>query len=139
MRRDKSVDAPGRVSSEMVSQAMTQALAAARLGADAVAALACDADQHSARGAELFGAALALLADLDSVEDMRLLGTVTGAVGAVSALLVVACAAERARAGEKPCLAATLGDAFARLALVALPSPPPPADASATPAAGTSA
>jgi hypothetical protein len=136
MRRDKSVDAPGRVSSELASQAMTEALAAARLGADAVAALACDADQHSARGAEFFGAALALLADLDAVEDMRLLGTVTGAVGAVSALLVVACAAERAKAGDKPCLAATFGDAFARLALVALPGAPLPAGAGATPATG---
>ena len=139
LRRDKSVDAPGRVSSELVLQAMTQALAASRLGADAVAALVCDADLHSARGAEWHGGALALTPGLDTNEDMRLLGSVTGAVGAVGALLVVACAAERARAGEKPCLAATLGDAFARLALVALPGPPPPTDASATPAAGTAA
>ena len=142
LRRDKSVDAPGRVSSELVLQAMTQALAASRLGADAVAALVCDADLHSARGAEWHGGALALAPNLDTNEDMRLLGSVTGAVGAVSALLVVACAAERARAGEKPCLAATLGDAFARLALVALPGPPPPVNASAAsaaPAAGTAA
>ena len=135
LRRDKSVEAPGRVSSEMVLQAMTQALAASQLGAAAVATLACDADQHSARGAELHGGALALLPSLDTNEDMRLLGSVTGAVGAVSALLVVACAAERAQADDKPCLAATLGDAFARLALVVLPGPPQPVNAGAAAAA----
>ena len=136
LRRDKSVDAPGRVSSDVVLQAMTQALAASGLGADAVAALACDADQHSARGPEFFGGGLGLLPHLDSGEDMRLIATVTGAVGAVSALLVLACAAERAKAGGKPCLAATLGDSFLRLALVALPGPPLPraAAAVATPA-----
>jgi hypothetical protein len=138
LTRDKSVDAPGRVSSEVVTLAITQALTAARLGGDAVAAIACDADGHSARGGEFHGGAIALVAELDTTEDMRLLGTVTGAVGAVSTLLVVACAAERAQAGNKPCLAVTLGDAFARLALVALPGPPPSAQAS-TPAAAPAA
>lgn len=124
LRRDKSIEAAGRVGGEIALQAMTQALAAGRLQADAVAALVCDADQHSARGAEFYGAGLGLLPHLDSGEDMRLIGTVTGAVGAVSALLVTACAAERAKAGKKPCLAVTLGDPFARLALLALPGPP---------------
>lgn len=133
LRRDKSVDAPGRVSSDTTRQAVTLALAASRLAADGVAALACDADRHSARGAELYGASLSLLPQLDSSEDVRLLATVTGAVGAVGALLAVACAAERAKADGKPCLAATLGDPFARLALVALPGPPVPAQPVAEP------
>ncbi len=124
LRRDKSVEAPGRVAADTVVQAMAQALAAGKLDAAAVSALVCDADQHSARGAEFFGAGLGLLPHLDSSEDMRLIGTVTGSVGAVSALLVTACAAERATAGDKPCLAVMLGDPFARLALLALPGPP---------------
>jgi hypothetical protein len=124
LRRDKSVEATGRVGSDIARQALTQALAAGQLAADAVAALVCDADQHSERGAEFYGAGLVLLPHLDSGEDMRLIGTVTGAVGAVSALLVTACAAERAKAGDKPCLAMMLGDPFTRLALLALPGPP---------------
>ena len=60
---------------------------------------------------------------------MRLLATITGAVGVVSPLLVVACAAERAVAAEKPQLALTVGDAFARLAMVVLPVPPPAPEA----------
>jgi hypothetical protein len=125
LMRDKSVDAPGRVTSEVLTQSVTQALMAAQLGVDAVAAITCDADQHSARGGEFHGSAMSLGAELDTEQDMRVLGTVTGAVGAVSTLLVVACAAERAKVSEKPCLAVTLGDPFARLALVALPGPPP--------------
>ncbi len=129
--RDKSVDAPGRVTSEVLAQAITQALMAARIGGGAVAAITCDADQHSARSGEFHGSVLALGAELDIEQDMRVLGTVTGAVGAVSSLLVVACAAERAQAAEKPCLGVTLGDPFARLALVVLPGPPPSTEASA--------
>ncbi len=137
--RDKSVDAPGRVSSEVLSQAMTQALMAARLGGEAVTAIACDADQHSARGGEFHTSALALGAELDTEQDMRVLGTVTGFVGAVSTLLVVACAAARAQATEKPCLAVTLGDPFARLALVALPGPPTPPQTPPSPTETTAA
>lgn len=131
LMRDKSVDAPGRVTSDVLTQSVTQALMAARLGVDAVAAITCDADQHSARGGEFHGSAMSLGAELDTEQDMRVLGTVTGAVGAVSTLLVVACAAQRALFTEKPCLAVTLGDPFARLALVALPGPPPPTEPSA--------
>ena len=87
-------------------------------------ALVCDADQHTARGTELFGATLPLVPQLDASEDMRLLGTVTGHAGGVDALLVVAAAAQRAMADGKPCLAISLGDPFMRLALLARPPTP---------------
>lgn len=124
LRRGKSVDAPGRIGSDLVSQAISQALSASGLPSEAICSLACDADQHTARGAELHGGAHGLLPHLDSGEDIHLTGTVTGAVGAVSALLVVACAAECATAGGQPCLAVTVGDPFARMALVVLPDRP---------------
>jgi len=128
LRRDKSVEAAGRINGEVVGLAITNALAIGRLGVDALAGLVCDADLHSARAAELYGASVGLLPALDSTEDMRLLATITGAVGVVSPLLVVACAAERASATEKPQLAVTLSDAFARLAMVVLPAAPPAAE-----------
>lgn len=124
MRRDKSVDAPGRVSSDIAVNAMTSAVTASGLPFEAIGSLACDADQHTLRGIELHGAALGLLPQLDATEDLRLLGTLTGSVGAVSALLVVACAAECAKATGKPSLAVTLGDPFTRLAMVVLPNRP---------------
>ena len=133
MRRDKSVDAPGRVGSDIAVQSMTQALVASGLEAERIAAVVCDADQHTARTAEFHVGGIALFSTLDSGDDMHLIGTVTGGVGPVSALMVVACAAELAKKLEKPCLAATFGDLYARLALVALPGAPAP---KSPPAAG---
>jgi hypothetical protein len=131
-RRDKSVEAGGRVSPECLSRALAQALIAGRLDAAQVGALVCDADQHTPRSTELFGTTLDLLPHLDPTEDMRLIGTINGHTGPASALLVVAAAAERARGVDKPCIALVLGDAFMRMALLArtaavpLPAGPAP-------------
>jgi hypothetical protein len=132
MRRDKSIEAAGRVSSDQVQQALTQALAASRVPAADIGALVCDADQHSARGTELFGATLSALAHLDPTEDMRQTGTVTGSLAAVGPLLVVAVAAALAKSSGKPCMAVSVGDPFLRLALVArAPGAAPAASAAA--------
>lgn len=125
LRRDKSVDAVGRIDGVVVGEAITQALRTARIDADALGGLVCDADLHTARAAEFYGVSVGLLPTLDSTEDMRLLANATGMVGIVSPLLVIACAAERAVALQKPQLALTLSDAFSRLALVVLPTAPP--------------
>ena len=121
LRRDKSIEAAGKVSSELLLQGCSQALAAAQLDAADVQSLVCDADQHTARSTELFGSTLALLPALDPTEDMRLLGTVTGHVGAAGTLAVVAAAAAQALSSQAPCAALSLGDPFFRLALVARP------------------
>lgn len=135
MRRDKSVEAAGRVNSQCLQDTAADALAASRVAAAAVAALVCDADQHSPRGTELFGATLALLPQLDPTEDMRLLGTVTAHTGAVNVLLVLAAAAQRARDDDQPCLALCLGDRFMRLAVLARPAALAAPGAAATAAA----
>ena len=134
LRRDKSIDAPGRVGAQTAVAAMQSALAAGRVEAAAVAGLVGDADQHTERAAEFFQAAAETLPELDAGEDLCAIGHVTGSVGGVGALLVVACAVERARSDEKPCLALTVGDPHARLSLLALPGPPVPAVAPAPPA-----
>lgn len=146
LARDKSIDAPGRVTAAVAGDALAQALVAARLEsrADEEGALRLvgDADQHSERAAELFGAAGQVLPGLDPSEDVVAFGHVTGAIGAVAALATVAAAAERARADGVPCMALSVGDPQVRLALVALPGPPVasdvPGDASA-PASGENA
>jgi hypothetical protein len=135
LRRDKPIDASGRTSSDCLLEATRQALAAARLEPAEVGALVCDADQHTARGTELFGTTIELLPQLDPGEDMRLIGTVTGHVGAVNALLVVAAAAHQARQLDKPCLALAQGDRHLRLALIARPPEPAPEPAPHPPAA----
>ncbi len=123
-RREKSVEAAGRVSADCLRETLSQALAAGRIEAGDVGALVCDADQHTPRSTELFGTTLELLTHLDPTEDMRLIGTGNGHTGVASALLVVAAAAERARGTDKPTVALTLGDAFMRLALLVRPNAP---------------
>jgi len=124
LRRDKSIEAPGKVSSDLVLHGCTQAFTASQIDAAQVKALVCDADQHTARSTELFGATLALLPELDPSEDMRVLGTVTGHTGAASTLAVIAAAAAQAMSLEAPCAAVSLADPFFRLALIARPDAP---------------
>lgn len=119
--RDKSVEASGRVGSQCLQDAVTQALAAGRLTASDAMSLVTDGDQHSSRGAELFGATIAVLPHLEAGEDLCLIGQVTGHTGAVGVLLAVAVAAERARLSEAPCLAVSQGDSVMRLVLLARP------------------
>lgn len=121
MRRDKPVEAPGRVSHQALAQALEQALMAAQIDAVEVAMLVCDADQHSQRSTELYGLAVQALEHLDPVAEMRLLGRITGHTGAASALLVLAAAAEAVKALKKPTLALTLADPHLRMALVLKP------------------
>lgn len=124
-RRDKSIEANGRVSPDCLRDTLTQALSVGQLDAAAVGALVCDADQHTPRSTELFGATLELLPHLDPTEDMRLIGTSNGHTGVAGTLLVIAAAAERACEADKPTVALTLGDAFVRLALLVRPNAPP--------------
>ena len=123
-RRDKSVDAGGKVQSTTLSQVIEHAQTASQLGFDKITALVCDGDQHTARSTELFGATLALMPDLDAIDDMRLTGTVCGGPGAAAPLAVIAAACAHAQALGKPVMAACLGDTHARLALVARPEQP---------------
>lgn len=119
--RSKPVDAAGKVDAQMLGEVVAHAIAAARLELSQVAALICDADQHSPRATELYGVSIGDLPHLDPLEDMRVLGKITCHVGAASCLMVVACAAEFARTGGKPVLAVGMSDSLARLALIVQP------------------
>lgn len=120
MKRDKAIEAGGSVSSEVLAEVLATALSAARLPTDQVAAVVCDADQHTPRGTELFGATLKALPHLDPAEQLCMTGSITGH-GEAGALMVVATAAARAQADQKPCLGLALGDSHWRLALLARP------------------
>ncbi len=121
--RDRSIEAPGSVSSQVLDDALQHALAAARLPAAEVAAVVADADNHSARATELFGTLLKTLPQIDPAEHLSMTGAVAGH-GEAGALMVVACAAARVQAEPKPCLALSLGDRQARLALLLRPADP---------------
>lgn len=124
LKRDKSIEAAGSVSSQTLVDALAGAVGLARLEPVGVAKLVCDADRHSQRGTELFGATLKVLPQLDPAEDLCLTAAVAGH-GNAGALMVVAGAAARAAAEKKPCLGLALGDTHWRLAVVAVPPPAP--------------
>lgn len=121
LRRDKPVESGGRVGHRELAQSLEQSLVAAQIGAADLGQLVSDADQHSPRGAELYGMAVDALHHLDPVEEMRLLGRVVGRTGAASALLVLAAAAEAARSSRKPTLAIGMADPQLRMVLVVQP------------------
>lgn len=123
LRRDKPVDAAGRVAHRELAEALAQSVAVAGVEAGQVGTLVSDADQHSNRGTELYGLAVEALPHLDPVEDMRLLGRVTGRTGCAAPLLMLAAAAEAVQATGKPTLAMALGDPLLRMALVLKPPP----------------
>ena len=118
-QRDQSIEADGRASGDCLKRTVEQALQAARVEAQAIGMLVCDADQHTARATELFDTTLDLLPHLTPTDDMRLLGVVMGHTGAASPLLAVAAAAEHAHTCGQPVIALAQGHAFVRLAMVA--------------------
>ena len=126
LKRDKSIEAAGSVSSQTLVDALAGAIGLARLEPVNIAKLVCDADRHSQRGTELFGATLKVLPQLDAAEDLCLTAAVAGH-GNAGALMVLAGAAARAAAEKKPCLGLALGDTHWRLAVVAVPPPMPAA------------
>lgn len=130
-QRSKSIDAPGRTSSDVAVQLLQHALAAARFDAAGVLALATDADQHTPRGPELFGATLAELPHLDAAEDLHLAGPLCGHIGPCGALASVAMAVQHAADTGQPCVALSVGDPVWRAAAVARPDSPAAADAAA--------
>lgn len=129
MQRDKAIDAAGRVSAQVAEQVVQQAALAAELPLAEVASLVSDADQHSPRGPELFTVMVSHLAHLDAAEDTWVAGALWGRTGPTAPLMLVALAAHRAEMNQQPCLALSVDDPVARMALVLRP----PAAAGAEP------
>jgi hypothetical protein len=126
VRREKSIDAPGRSSAEVARQAVSDAMAAAAVDRADIAAVCSDAERHSPRATELFGTTIALLPDLDPVQDMRLLGVVQGHAAHTGALWAAAGAAWQARETRRPTLVLSLADPHWRMALVVRHAPAVP-------------
>ena len=131
-RRAQSIEAPGRAASEETVALARRCLAAAGFAGEAVATIASDADQHTARATELFAVTLALTPELDANDDFRLVGTLTGRLEAVAPLVTLACAAAQTRESGRPALALSLGDPHWRAIAVLCPE-----SFSATPGSAT--
>jgi hypothetical protein len=131
VRRSQSIDTPGRTASDDATRLVAHSLATARLAGDAIAKLACDADQHTPRATELFAVTLALLPGLDATEDLRLAGTICGRLGPAAPLVTLAMAAQQAADAGRPAVALSLGDTHWRMAAIVRPDTSPRAAAPA--------
>lgn len=109
----------GRGAGAEAGRLLRDSLALARTEADHIAALFTDADQRPSRSIEVAGAVTAALPALDALADVRSLGVVCGATGAVAPLALLAAAADAARAA--PVLVLGTGDASLRVAMTLSP------------------
>lgn len=119
LRRDKSIDAPGKTSAEVAGRAVADAIKVAQVSAEELAGLCSDADRHSARATELFATTIEQLPHLDANEEMRLVGVAHGHTRQTGALWAVAGAIKQAVDAERPVIALSLADEHWRMALVA--------------------
>ncbi len=120
-KRDKSVDAAGRVSSALVTQLVEYALEAAQETQDKVCALVSDTDHRSSRAAELGAMVTTKFEALDVAADCPQVATASGHIGAVSVLAGIAVAGEIAVERSGCVLFVSADDAFDRAALVLKP------------------
>lgn len=135
IRRDQSIDQTGRVTAREAQQITVGSLALAGLQPDAIKSLVCDADQHTPRATELFAVSLEQFPQLDPIEDMRLLGTLTGTLGSSAPLATLAAAIAWSAQDERlPVMAMSMGDTHWRVGSVLhrpLPSEPEASTSSA--------
>lgn len=121
MRRSQPVTVGGKVSHLELDEAVKRSLLLAQTQSDEVGLLVCDADQHSRRATELYGTTITELPHLDPIEDLRVLGKITGYTGVASFLSVIAGACAWVKSSGKTALALGMADSHLRAALVLKP------------------
>ena len=135
--RDKPVDGPGRINAQVAEAAVDQALTLARVAATELRAIVSDADQHTGRATELFGAMISRLPQLDASEDALLTGPLLGRTGPCASLIAVALAGHCAGQDDAPVLALSVDDPIHRIAFIVRPPSALASVMAADPAGGT--
>lgn len=125
VKRDKSIEAAGKVTPDVVMNAVDMALQGSEVASAEFASLITDADTHTPRGQEVFLTSGSRFAHMEANEEVLSTGITTGAINAVSCLMVVAMAANKAASSEKPVMALSVFDTHWRMATVAKPQLPP--------------
>jgi hypothetical protein len=93
-RREKSIDTQGKVNNLALNEAVQALQNAFAVELKDVQLIVSDGDQHSSRATEMFGWAIERCPSLDPIEDIRVLGRVTGSMGFAGTLAAVAVAAQ---------------------------------------------
>jgi len=131
-QRAQPVDKPGRLQADTLHELVGQALAQAKLEADAPAHLVSDTDMRASRSAEALHLVGQALPERDPADTLLPLGMANGECGAALALAAVAVAARLAADTQQPGLVLSHHDASLRAVAVVAP-PPADAPASSTP------
>ncbi len=136
LRREKSADASGRISPQVMLQGATDALQASGCVAAQVEHLTADTDHRASRTGEVFEAVQELLPHLDTSEQALRLGVGCGDLGVARLLACVALTARQVHTSQKPALVLGAFPAFERFAVMLTPtSMPSPASPLAPPEA----
>ena len=133
--RDKSADAGGRITPDLVCALAEQALVAGNAQGAEIAGVVTDCDHRSSRVVESAGMMNQLLPELDPIADRVSLGDALGHIGAAGTVLLFALAAERAKADEKPNLLMAVAHPTERAVFVVRHQPKPEVAPAATPSA----
>ncbi len=122
-RRDKRLDAGGRVSGQLVETLFADVLAISGVSHQEVGSLVLDADHRSRQLAEAMTGGGEGLAHLEPVEDVLPSSAVTGSVDPIGPLLALACARTRVLADTRPALCLSNHAPLERAALLVRPIP----------------
>jgi hypothetical protein len=135
VKRDKSADTSGRITSQALLQAVDDTLRGTGLEAQQIQHLTTDADHRASRTAEVYETLQERLPHLDAAEHALRLGLGCGDIGIARLVACAAITAAQVQESKAPALVLGAHSPFDRLAVLMAPATPPEPPPSAAPAA----
>ncbi len=126
VRRDKSADAKGKISSATIKTLIDSLLHVHDVDPAAVAALVADADLRPSRQTEILGAIDDGFEALEPGESCVSIGAACGSASPAGALIALLCAADEVSTHGAPALALSAQHPHMRAAALLQPAPVPP-------------
>ena len=120
-RRDKLVDAGGRIGGRLIEQLIEGLLDVTALDSTKIKAAVCDADHRSGQITEMLEGLGQLFEHLDPIKDCLAIGRVNGSLSPIASLVALACARARVLADDAPILCLSNQHDFDRAVLLAMP------------------
>jgi hypothetical protein len=139
IKRDKSADASGRVTSQARVQAVDDLLLGTGQDAKLIQHLTTDADHRVSRTVEVYETLQERLSHLDASEHALRLGLGCGDIGIARLIACAALTAAQVRESEAPALVLGAQSSFDRLAVLMAPVTPPATAPAPPPAAAPAA
>lgn len=120
-RRDKHVDAGGRIGGRLIEQLIGGLLDVTALDSTKITAAVCDADHRSGQITEMLEGLGQVFNHLDPIKDCLAIGRVNGSLSPIASLVALACARARVLADDAPILCLSNQHDLDRAVLLAMP------------------